>query len=648
MNKITAAECSDGAIPSGPSEYRRTVATYTGSDFVDCLIDDAKHYNGPRRLERCLGACWAIGEYMARVPIHETTLQAAIDDMLSGCGLKSPERPIWSSAGGVYLVVAALDARKAAERALFRQEVAGLLLDRPSSSPGQWVEDQVDEARGMDSGLCGREVVEILCEASGATLEPEHFVRLTTRAERECEGWRPNGEGVEGEIVLGDNVVALRAQRWVTERPVPTCSRPEKAWAEPLQWKSPIGAEVEVSGLNSASDANAPLVANDDPPAPVGILRHIDINFDDEADLAAPRWRVQGLFPEQGLAMLYGESQAGKTFLANSLAVSTAMGLKWFGRRVERSAVLFIAAEGGKSVGPRLRAADRRAKQARIAENLVRTSQGEETLAGSAPIRLVVESPDLSRGGQPEKLVATVRRFAVDCINKGEPLGLVIVDTWHAVLAGGDEDKAADAGVALAPLRELAERFGLLVLILHHPGKDLERGPRGSGSLYNAMDAVVELATPGISGAKAKRAEVVRVATATKVRDGDAGGGFTYRLGIVPMGTDQYGEPWTTCVVEPIKHELGEEADNPGGAPTPTAREVLDILLAHDARGAGKAIMSDVVRGAFANPRRAKNVPSNTIDQAWGRAIKDLKTKKLICTGAAESQLWLPDDNDKQ
>ena len=67
------------------------------------------------------------------------------------------------------------------------------------------------------------------------------------------------------------------------------------------------------------------------------------------------RWCVKDVLPAQGLAVIYGASGSGKSFLALDLACAIAEGRRWFGYRVEQRPVVYLCLEG--QAGFRLRIA---------------------------------------------------------------------------------------------------------------------------------------------------------------------------------------------------------------------------------------------------------------------------------------------------
>lgn len=353
-----------------------------------------------------------------------------------------------------------------------------------------------------------------------------------------------------------------------------------------------------------------------------------------------PSWRVKGLLPSIGLAILYGESQTGKSFLAMHLAQCVAWGTPFFGRRTKATGVLYVAAEGGAGVMPRLEAAER-ALQPTVG---TATLTGQRQAGEPEPVAVVVECPDLSRDGDPEALYRTIRQAHYDLKQQGSSLGIVVLDTWHASLGGGDEQGSADTGYALKPLKRAVEELGVLVLIVHHPGKDADRGPRGSSSFGAAVETVIELVVPNCTGPRPKPAGMLRRATVTKQRDGEAGRQFHFRMNVEQLGVDEDDEPWTTCTIQPCDDSDAGELGQPKGK---AARRLMAaVAAALTEAGSGKAEMR-VVRGYF-NNAGDPNEADDARRQAWNRALKWARDNGAVETDSLDQLIWIPSKDPGQ
>jgi hypothetical protein len=82
-----------------------------------------------------------------------------------------------------------------------------------------------------------------------------------------------------------------------------------------------------------------------------------------------------------------------------------------------------------------------------------------------------------------------------------------------------------------------------MILLIHHSGKDATRGARGWSGLRAAADCEISI----------ERNEDNRVATITKLKDGDDGLKFGFKLTTVPVGVDEDGDPMSSCLVEEME-----------------------------------------------------------------------------------------------
>ncbi len=69
-----------------------------------------------------------------------------------------------------------------------------------------------------------------------------------------------------------------------------------------------------------------------------------------------PQWLIKDILPKAGLAMVYGESGAGKTFFVFDMVATIARGVDWRGRKVKKGRVIYVAAEGVGGFRKRLNA----------------------------------------------------------------------------------------------------------------------------------------------------------------------------------------------------------------------------------------------------------------------------------------------------
>jgi len=250
--------------------------------------------------------------------------------------------------------------------------------------------------------------------------------------------------------------------------------------------------------------------------------------LDRDAIMAQPlmRWRVKGLYPESGIAALYGASGSGKSYLALDQAMAICMGVKWFGYRTVASPVVYIMLEGEAGLRNRIAAWEKHNK-----------------LTMPDNFRAIVQPFHLFEAEQVEALGRVLPKS-----------GMVIIDTLNRAAPGLDENASMDMGRILRGMKRLQEITQGLVLIVHHTGKDTSKGMRGHSSLHAALDGAVEV----------ERTLHGRSWSAAKVKDGEDGRQTPFKLHVIELGTDEDGDPITSCAIGPDSDALFKPAQPTG------------------------------------------------------------------------------------
>ena len=247
---------------------------------------------------------------------------------------------------------------------------------------------------------------------------------------------------------------------------------------------------------------------------------------------------IKGWLDRSAVSVLYGPSNVGKSFLALNLAHHVAKGMAWGGRKVSKGRVLYVAAEGGGAFANRVAALD---DPEFWVLTVPLTMTGKDSQAG--PLAEVMQH------------LAAVGGAAFD---------LIVFDTMARVMGGLDENTAPDIADLMRNLDLIRRATGAHVMLVHHSGKDVARGARGHSSLRAAIDTEIELTRDDMGQITAE---------VTKQRDGPTGYRFAYSLQQVELGSDQDGDPVTTCLVEPANPAQAGRA-----AVSDSARKALEVL----------------------------------------------------------------------
>jgi KaiC/GvpD/RAD55 family RecA-like ATPase len=232
---------------------------------------------------------------------------------------------------------------------------------------------------------------------------------------------------------------------------------------------------------------------------------------------------VQGVLIEGSSAVVYGESNAGKTFWTVDLALHVAAGMEWNGRRIEQGGVVYCALEGSAGFLNRVCAW-------KNAHEIVETNI--PFTAVPAALNLLDPEADTPR------LINAIKRASAGC---GMPVKMVVIDTLSRAMAGGNENAPDDMGALVRNMDQIRQECKVCVLFVHHSGKDAAKGARGHSLLRAAIDTEIEVRTNDVSGQKS--------ALVVKQRELKKGDVFRFSLDVIRLGKNQHGEDVTTCVV---------------------------------------------------------------------------------------------------
>jgi hypothetical protein len=233
------------------------------------------------------------------------------------------------------------------------------------------------------------------------------------------------------------------------------------------------------------------------------------------------KWAVKGLFPQMGLGLVYGASGVGKSFLLLDLACAIAEGRPWFGRRTARSPVVYLCLEGAIGFVGRVKA-----------------WQAAEGRSFPELVRIIIQPFNLLDLGHVRSLLKDIKEWTKTLpADSGPPV--IVIDTLNRSIPGADESGSTDMSLILEACAVLSEGTQGLTIVLHHVGKDADRGPRGHSSLGPAVDASLLVVRSGKG----------RFWEAKKVKDGQDGIRGAFELQTVVLGMDDDGDEVSSCTV---------------------------------------------------------------------------------------------------
>ncbi len=306
-------------------------------------------------------------------------------------------------------------------------------------------------------------------------------------------------------------------------------------------------------------------------------------------------WYIKGLLPDADLAIVYGASGAGKSFVAFDMAAALARGIPWRGRRTRETKVLMVVAEGSGGVSKRLKAYCQK--------------EGIDIEALNN-LGFIYDAPNILDAEDVTQIAASIRASGAE---------IVIWDTFAQVTPGANENAGEDMGRALANLRMLRAATGAMNVLVHHAGKDLSRGSRGWSGLKAAADAEIEVSRDEVAN--------VREIRVSKMKDGEDGVRWGFNLETVTVGMDADGDEETSCVV--VEADTRKAEIEPGRGTKRRGRienHVLEMLETFGERDiVPLAELIDAAVAALPAPEAGKR---DTRRQTVVRAVESLSKEK--------------------
>ena len=323
----------------------------------------------------------------------------------------------------------------------------------------------------------------------------------------------------------------------------------QKAGWDATVWRELAGPPsrqyATVSPMQGAESASGSSAAPPLPPMPQRTQGRLLTAAEVKALPTTP-YRIRSVFPARGFAAIFGASGSGKSFLALDLAYAIAAGLgEWFGFAVECGAVAYVALEGQDGVSKRIKALE-----------LHHKSDCPENL------RFMLGGLQLLEGEGVDELSAEIDREV-------GPQATVIIDTLNQAAPNADENGSQDMGRIIKNAKKLAASIDGLVIVVHHSGKNRDRGLRGHSSLGAALDSVVEVRNP----------ETGREWHLVKSKDDVADQTFEFELVPHTVGHDGY-DVVTSCAVRRTTHQRQPAKKKPEGKHQIKAYEVIREALA--------------------------------------------------------------------
>jgi hypothetical protein len=181
---------------------------------------------------------------------------------------------------------------------------------------------------------------------------------------------------------------------------------------------------------------------------------------------------IDGFVGRDEVSFWFGEPECGKSTVKIDAACHVATGRPWCGRDVMQGAVLYVAAERGKTVKRRILA--------------WRLEHGIDDF----PLAVIDDTVDLRTGTvDTDRILAAAAELAKV---SGQKVVWIIFDTLSRVLAAGDENSSRDMGLLVQSIDRIYRETGAHCSLVHHMPLAGDR-MRGHGLANGAGDTTIKV-----------------------------------------------------------------------------------------------------------------------------------------------------------
>lgn len=287
-------------------------------------------------------------------------------------------------------------------------------------------------------------------------------------------------------------------------------------------------------------------------------------------DLTA-RHVIDGMLYRGEVSVLFGPSNSGKSAVVIRLGQAVASGEPILGAEVQKGGVLYVAAEAPISVRDR-------------AHLILADDEARDRFM------VIAGRPNLN---DDEYVQAMISAGLAATISSTVPLALLVFDTGARSFGGADENSNEEMTRVIERAGEIAAALNIHVMIVHHTGKEGDRGARGASAIRDACETEIRC-TYGENGG---------LLEITKQRNHQKGPPLRFDLRSGVLGVDDRGKDMTAVVAEFVAP--GEDRSSGAERPITALMSALLTILYHETSGLGlttahlhERLPSEVLPGA--------------------------------------------------
>ncbi|WMN95556.1 helicase RepA family protein [Vibrio parahaemolyticus] len=177
-------------------------------------------------------------------------------------------------------------------------------------------------------------------------------------------------------------------------------------------------------------------------------------------------WLIDDFIPTDSFGVIYGPSSTRKSFIAIDISCAIATNSQWHSHDTLAGAVMYVAAEGQKGISRRLKAWE--FATGKNAEHVYKL--GKSAFVSKQSVR--------------DDILEAVHDLES---SRGVKVELIVLDTLARNFEG-DENNPDAMGKFIRGCDLLKGATNASILVVHHSGKDVSKGSRGSSALHCACD----------------------------------------------------------------------------------------------------------------------------------------------------------------
>ena len=333
-------------------------------------------------------------------------------------------------------------------------------------------------------------------------------------------------------------------------------------------------------------------------------------------------WTIRHYLEPDTLAVIYGESQAFKTFIAIDMTCHVAIGKSWRGQRTKQGFCLYIAGEGVNGLSRRFKGWFHHYGE--VMRNI-----------GISTVPCELCEPE-----NADALIDDVLSFLKTV--PGGKLSVIVLDTLSTHFGRGDENKTQDMRLFIRAIRRLRMATKATILVIHHVSHTSKDRERGSIALPGDVDWRYQL----------ERTSGTNITTMTnkKSRDALSPSPVSWNLQSVSLPwleeADERDQriPMSSLVPIPVENPIEQKParqEYPSAAQRIAMEALQTALLQHGIGEKGiVSVAEDQWRHTAYEARISASKKPDTRKKAFNRCRNELlENGKVRCH---EDRFWIP------